>query len=68
MNPWLVVFAIWFFMLVVVLLVARTARSRPARSAEDEIEESYDSDHKPNAAWRELDTQNARYGAGHPLQ
>jgi len=67
MNPWLVVFAIWFLMLVVVLLVARTAGSRPART-EDEVEDSYDNNHKPNAAWSELDTQNARYGAGRPLQ
>ena len=68
MNPWLVVFAIWFLMLVVVLLAARTARPRPAGSTQDEVEDSYDQNHKPNAAWSELDTQNARYGAGRPLQ
>jgi hypothetical protein len=68
MNPWLVVFGIWFLMLVVVLLAARTARSRPAKSTRDEVEESYDNNHKPNAAWSELDIQNARYGAGRPLQ
>ena len=68
MEGWLGVFAVWFGMLVTVLALRRAARRHAARQAEADLEDKTGGGNAPSAAWRELDTQQARRGAGHPLQ
>jgi hypothetical protein len=66
MNPWLVVAAIWLGVFALVIVVGRMAEARARQREEDS--ESLDGIYAQGAAWRELDTENARRGAGHPLQ
>jgi hypothetical protein len=68
MWAWIAVLLVWLLMLVLVLAVYRVVGKRSMGPGEDPGEEQGAQAHPPNAAWREVDAQVSKHGAGHPLQ
>lgn len=68
MSAWIAVIAVWLGMLLLVLLVSRLAGSREERVRDSDLEALASGNYSPRAGWDELDTQQVRHGAGHPLQ